>query len=138
MNKKKKAELIFIGVLVIISLIAVLVARQSRISYQRLERNVEARVEKLAFPYLEETKTYLKEAAISAKASNFGDAKKLLEKAGKNIDLVLSVSEQLTKRKIQGITELIKKIEREVDAGNKEIEVKAQEIIKSIDEIILP
>ncbi|MCK4245265.1 MAG: hypothetical protein KAX20_06525 [Candidatus Omnitrophica bacterium] len=138
MEKKKKAELIFIGVLVAVTLISILVARQSRLSYRKLERNVEERIAKLSFPYLEEVKDYLKEAAISAKESNFGDANKALKKASKNIEKVLSAARRPTKRRIQQVAEIIKKIEKEVAAGNREIGPRVDSATRIIDEIVQP
>ncbi len=138
MEKRKKAELILLGVLVVVAIVSILVARQSRSAYRKLERNVEERIAKLAFPYLEEVKGHLKEAAISAKESNFGDAKKALQKADKSIERVLSASSRPTKRKILQIAETIKKIEKEVAAGKKEIGPRVESAIRIIDEIILP
>ena len=138
MEKKKRAELIFIGVLVVVTLVSILVARQSRSAYRRLERNVEERIAKLAFPCLEEAKGYLEEAAFSAGESNFGDAGRALRKASENIERVLSASRPPTERRIQPVAGIIKKIEKEVAAGNKEISSMVDSALRLIDGIILP
>ena len=138
MEKKKKAELILIGVLVLVTLISLLVARQSRLAYLNLEKRVEARIASLATPYLEETKILLMQTAISVRAANFGEAKKSLQKADEKIEKLLSAASRQTQRKIQGIAEIIKKIEKEIAAGKKDIGARANSAIKLIDEIIHP
>ena len=138
MEKKKKAELILIGVLVVVALVSILVARQSRSAYRKLERSVEERVAKIVSPSLEEAKTYLKQAVVSTRESNFGDAGRAVQKAGNNIERVLSASRPPAKRKIQRIAESIKKIEKEVSAGKKEIGARVGDAIRMIDGIIQP
>ena len=139
MEKKKKVELILIGVLVLVALISLLVAQQSRSAYLKLEKSIEARIANLTIPYLEETKILLMQTVISARVANFGEAKKSLQKADEKIGEVLSaVSRQTTKRKVQGIADIIKKIEKEIAAGKKDIGARANTAIKLIDEIIHP
>ena len=138
MEKKKKAELILLGVLVVVALVSILVARQSRISYRKLERSVEERVAKLASPSLGEAKAHLKQAVVSARESNFGDAARAVQKAKNNIERVLSASGRQTKGKIQKLAGAVKKIEKEVAAGKKEIGAKVGDAIRMIDAIILP
>ena len=138
MEKKKKAELILIGVLVLVALISLLVARQSRSAYLKLEKSVEAKMANLTTPYLEETKILLRQTAISVRAANFGEAKKSLQKADEKIGKILSAVSRQNKRKIQSIAEIIKKIEKEIAAGKKDIGARANSAIKLIDEIIHP
>ena len=138
MEKKKKAELILIGVLVLVAIISLLVARQSRSRYLELEKSIEVRMANLTTPYLEETKILLMQTAISVRAANFGEAKKSLQKADEKIEKLLSAASRQTQRKIQGIAEIIKKIEKEISAGKKDIGARANSAIKLIDEIIHP
>ena len=138
MEKKKKAELILIGVLVLVAIISLLVARQSRSRYLELEKSIEVRMANLTTPYLEETKILLMQTAISVRAANFGEAKKSLQKADEKIEKLLSAASRQTQRKIQGIAEIIKKIEKEIAAGKKDIGARANSAIKLIDEIIHP
>jgi len=138
MEKKKKAELILIGVLVLVALISLFVARQSRSAYLKLEKSIEARMTILTTPYLEETKILLMQTAISVRAANFGEAKKSLQKADEKIEKVLSADSRQRKRKIQGIAAIIKKIEKEIAAGKKDIGKNVNSAIKLIDEIIHP
>ena len=138
MEKKKKVELILIGVLVLVALISLLRARQSHSRYLELEKSIEVRMANLTTPYLEETKILLMQTAISVRASNFGEAKKSLQKADEKIEKILSAASRQTQRKIQGIAEIIKKIEKEIAAGKKDIGARANSAIKLIDEIIHP
>ena len=138
MEKKKKAELILIGVLVLVAIASLLVARQSRSAYLKLQKSIEAKMASLTTPYLEETRILLMQTAISVRAANFGEAKKSLQKADEKIEKVLSAASRQTQRKIQGIAEIIKKIEKEIAAGKKDIGARVNSAIKLIDEIIHP
>ena len=139
MEKKKKVELILIGVLVLVTVVSLLAARYYQSRYLKLEKSIEVRMATLTTPYLEETKILLMQTVISARAANFGEAKKSLQKADEKIGEVLSaVSRQTTKRKIQGVAEIIKKIEKEIAAGKKDIAKNVNSSIKLIDEVIHP
>ena len=139
MEKKKKVGLILIGVLVLVTVVSLLAARYYQSRYLKLEKSIEARMATLTTPYLEETKILLMQTVISARVANFGEAKKSLQKADEKIEKVLSaVSRQTTKRKVQGIADIIKKIEKEIAAGKKDLGVRANTAIKLIDEIIHP
>ncbi len=138
MEKKKKAELILIGVLVLVAIISLLVARQSRSAYRRLEKSIDVKMASLTTPCLEEMKNLLRQTAISAGASNFGEAKKSLQKAEENVGRLLSAASRQDRRKIQNIAEIIKKIEKEIAAGKTDIGVRANSAIKLIDKIIHP
>ncbi len=138
MEKKKKAELVLVGVLVLVAVASLLVARQSRSRYLELEKSIGVRMAILTTPYLEETKILLLQTAISAGASNFGEAKKSLQKADEKIEKILSAVSRQDRRKIQSIADIVKKIEKEIDAGKKDVGVRANSAIKLIDEIIHP
>jgi len=138
MEKKKKVGLILIGVLVLVTVVSLLAARYYQSRYLKLEKSIEARMATLTTPYLEETKILLMQTVISVRAANFGEAKKSLQKADEKIDKVLSAASRQTQRKIQGIAEIIKKIEKEIAAGKKDIAKNVNSSIKLIDEVIHP
>ena len=138
MEKKKKVGLILIGVLVLVTVVSLLAARYYQSRYLKLEKSIEARISNLTIPYLEETKILLMQTVISARAANFGEAKKSLQKADEKIEKVLSAASRQTQRKIQGIAEIIKKIEKEIAAGKKDIAKNVNSSIKLIDEVIHP
>ena len=138
MEKKKKVGLILIGVLVLVTAVSLLAARYYQSRYLKLEKSIEARIANLTIPYLEETKILLMQTVISARAANFGEAKKSLQKADEKIEKVLSAASRQTQRKIQGIAEIIKKIEKEIAAGKKDIAKNVNSAIKFIDEVIHP